>query len=152
MGYVLLFGPILLSNTEYARYKFVISFTLTFALTVLMMLYIRLWRPFTLVRAILMAAYGFSPVIISVYICTFYLDAFLKAGICTSISAVIFYFTNYVITLLFGPSDNHYQVDFHDWEQCINGNIHLILLISLLLISAVFVGVGIFRICKSKRR
>ena len=152
MGYVLLFGPILLSNTEYARYKFVISFTLTFALTVLMMLHIRLWRPFTLGRAILMAAYGFAPVIISVYICTFYLDAFLKAGICTSISAVMFYFTNYVITLLFGPSDNHYQVDFHDWEQCINGNIHLILLISLLLISAVFVGVGIFRICKSKRR
>ena len=152
MGYVLLFGPVLLSNTEYARYKFVISFTLTFALTVLMMLHIRLWRPFTLGRAILMAAYGFAPVIISAYICTFYLDAFLKAGICTPISAVMFYFANYVITLLFGPSDNHYQVDFHDWEQCINGNIHLLLLISLLLISAVFVGVGIFRICKSKRR
>ena len=152
MGYVLLFGPILLSNTEYARYKFVIAFTLTFALTVLMMLHIRLWKPFSLGRAILMAAYGFAPVIISVYICTFHLDAFLKAGICTSISAVMFYFTNYVITLLFGPSDNHYQVDFHDWEQCINGNIYLISLISLLLISAVFVGVGIFRIYKSKSR
>ena len=152
MGYVLLFGPILLSNTEYARYKFVISFTLTFALTVLMMLHIRLWRPFTLGSAILMAAYGFAPVIISAYICTFHLDAFLKAGICTSTSAVMFYFANYVITLLFDSSVNHYQVDFHDWEQCINGNIQLISLISLLLMSIVFIGIGIFRIRKSKQR
>lgn len=152
MGYVLLFAPILLSNREYARYKYVISFTLTFALTVLMLLHIRLWRPFMVGRAILMAVYGFTPVIISVYICTFYLDAFLKAGICTSISAVMFYFTNHVIALLFGPSGNHYQVDFHDWEQCISGNIHLISLISLLFISTVFVGAGIFRICKDKSR
>ena len=135
-----------------ARYKLVISFALTFVLTVLMMLHIRLWQPFALGRAILMAAYGFAPVIISAYICTFRLDAFLKAGICTAISAVMFYFTNYVITLLFGPSDNHDQVDFHNWEQCINGNIYLILLLSLLLMSTAFVGAGIFRIRKSKSR
>ena len=152
MGYVLVFGPILLSNTEYARHKFVISLTLIFVLTVLMMLHIYLWRPFALGRAILMAAYGFAPAIISAYICTFHLDAFLKTGICISIGAVIFYFANYVITLLFGSSGNHYQVDFHDWEQCINGNIQLISLISLLLISIVFIGIGIFRIRKSKQR
>ena len=152
MGYVLVFGPILLSNTEYARHKFVISLTLIFALTVLMMLHICLWRPFALGRAILVAAYGFAPAIISAYICTFHLDAFLKAGICTSTSAVMFYFANYVITLLFDSSVNHYQVDFHDWEQCINGNIQLISLISLLLMSIVFIGIGIFRIRKSKQR
>ena len=81
MGYVLLFVPVLLKETMYARYKLVISFTLTFALTVLMMLHICLWRPFALGRAILVAAYGFAPAIISAYICTFHLDAFLKAGI-----------------------------------------------------------------------
>ena len=151
MGYVLVLGPVLLSNSKYARYKFVISFTLTFVLTVLMMLNIRIWHPFMLGRAILMAAYGFAPVILSAYICTLYFDTFLKAGVCTAVSAVMFYFTNYVITALFGPSDNHYQVDFHDWEQCINGNIHLITLISLLFVSATFIGVGIFRICKSKQ-
>ena len=152
MGYVLLFVPIFLSKSNLSRYKFVISFTLPFALTVLMMLHIRLWQPFPLGHAILMAAYGFAPVIISVCICTFHLDAFLKAGICTSISAVMFYYANYVITLLFGPSDNHYQVDFHNWERCINGNIHLISLISFLFISVIFVGVGILRIRKNKSR
>lgn len=149
MGYVLLFGPILLSNTRYARYKFVISFALIFVLTVLMMLHIRIWQSFMLGRGILMAAYGFAPVILSAYICTLHFDGFLKAGICTAVSAVMFYFTNYVIAALFGPTENHYRVDFHDWEQCTNGNIHFISLISFLLISAVFIEIGIFRIRKS---
>lgn len=152
MGYVLLFGPILLSNTAYEGCRFAITVTLTFALTVLMMLHIRIWQPFPLGRAILMAAYGFAPVILSACICTFRLDAFAKAGICTAISAVMFYFANFVITVLFGPSDNHYQVDFHNWEQCINGNIHLICLLSFLLISAVFLGAGIYRSRKGKNR
>ena len=151
MGYVLLFVPVLLSGTEYSRYKFLISFTLTFALTVLMMLHIRIWQSFPLSRAILMAAYGFAPVIFSACICTFHFGSFLKAGICTTVSTVMFYFANYVIAVLFGPGDNHYQVDFQNWEQCANGNIHLILLISFLLISAVLMGIGIMRIRKVKK-
>ena len=152
MGYVLLFVPILLSKTNYSRYKFIISFTATFVLTVLMMLHIRIWQPYPLGRAILMAAYGFAPVILSAYICILHFDAFLKAGICTAVSAVMFYFTNYVITALFGPSDNHYQVDFHNWEECINGNTHLISLVSFLLLSVILIGIGICRIRKSKKQ
>ena len=150
MGYVLLFVPILLSKTDLSPYKFIISFTLTFALTVLMLLYIRLWRPFMLGSAILIAAYGFAPVILSAAVCTFHFDGFLKAGICTALSTVMFYCTNHVITALFGPPDNHYQVDFHDWEQCINGNIHLIFLITFLFVSVIFLGIGFFRARKSK--
>ena len=60
--------------------------------------------------------------------------------------AVMFFFTNYVMTALFGPSGNHYQVDFHNWEQCANGNIHLICLIVFLFISIVFLGIGIIRV------
>lgn len=151
MGYALVFVPILLSKTDLSSYKFVISFVLTFALTVLMILHIRLWQPFPLGSAILMAAYGFAPVILSSLVCTFRLDGFYKAGICTALSAVMFYCTNYVITALFGPSDNHYQVDFRNWEQCINGNIHLICLITFLFVSIVFLGIGLFRVRKSKQ-
>ena len=151
MGYVLLFVPILLSNTEYARYRFVISFSVTFVLTVLMMLHIRIRQTFPLGSAILMAAYGFAPVTLSTIICTFRLDAFFKAGICTALSAVMFYCTNHMITALFGPSDNHYQVDFSNWEQCANGNIHLICLITFLLVSAVFLGIGFLRAGRHKK-
>ncbi|MBO5130268.1 MAG: helix-turn-helix transcriptional regulator [Oscillospiraceae bacterium] len=151
MGYVLLFGPILLSNSKYTRYKFVISFTLTFTLTVLMMAHIRIWQPFMLGRAILMAVYCYTPVILSAYICTLHFDTFLKAGICTAVSAVMFYFTNYVITALFGPTENHYQVDLHNWEQYINGNIHFVCLTALLLLSAIFVATGIVRMFKNRK-
>lgn len=151
MGYVLVFGPILLSKSLYSPYKFVIPFALTFVLTVLMMLHIRIWQPFPLGSAILIAAYGFAPVILSTIICSFRLDAFFKAGICTALCAVMFYFANHAITALFGPADNHYQVDFRNWEQCINGNIHLICLITFLFVSAVFLGIGVFRVRKSKR-
>ena len=152
MGYVLLFVPILLSNGTYSRYKFVISFTLTFALAILMLLNIRIWQSFMLGPAILMTAYGFLPVILCAIINVFHFDGFLKAGICTAVSAVMFYFTNCVIAALFGPTENHYQVDFSNWEQCMNGNIHFILLMSLLLISAVFIGIGILRISRKKKR
>lgn len=152
MGYVLVFAPVLLSRTEYSRYKFVISFTACLVLTVLMQLHIRLWYSFPLGHAILMTVYGFTPVIFTACICTLPLDGFLRTGICTAVSAVMLYFTNYVATALFGPGDSHYLVDFRNWEQCANGNIHLITLISLLLVSAVFAGVGIFRIRRHKKR
>lgn len=151
MGYGLLLVPKLLSNTGYKRYRFVITFGFLLALTLLMMLHIRIWQIYPLGKAIMMAAYGFAPVILSAYICTLCLDGFLKAGICTAVCGVMFYFTNYVITVLFGPPDNHYQVDFHNWAECANGNIHLICLLAFLFISVVFAGIGICRIRNRQR-
>jgi hypothetical protein len=55
-----------------------------------------------------------------------------------------------VLGLLFGTNESSYQVNFHDWQQCREGNIYLIFLISLLFISVVFIGVGILRIRKSR--
>ena len=151
MGYVMVFGPIFLKKTTLSRYKLVISFGVLLVLTVLMLMYIRIWRFFPLGRAILMACYGFAPVIFSTYICTLPWDSFLKASVCVTISTVIFYFTNYVCTLLFGPSDTTYHVDFGNWEQCFNGNIHLIFLISFLLLSSIFLIIGICRIHKRRK-
>lgn len=153
MGYVLLFVPVLLSKTNYSRYKFIISFAVTFVLTVLIMVNIRIWQPFMLGNAILMAVYGFLPVIACAVICAFRFHALFKAGICTAISGIMFYCANYVATALFGPSSgNSYKVDFHNWEQCLDGNIQLIILISFLLISTVFFIIGFFRVRKNKKR
>ena len=153
IGYVLLFVPALLSKTNYSRYKFIISFTVTFALTVLMIINIRIWRPFILNNAILVAAYGFIPVIVCAVMCVFHFNTLLKAGICTAIIGTVLYCTNYVITSLYGPSaSSSYQVDFHNWEQCINGNVQFVMLLSFLLVSAVFIGIGIFSIRKKSNR
>lgn len=146
MGYVLLFVPILLSKTNYSRYKFIISFTVTLVLTILMMIHIRIWQPFMLGNAILMAVYGFAPVIICTALCIFRLHALLKAGICTAIIGIMLYCANHVATVLFGPpSSSFYQVDFHNWERCLNGNVQLIVLLSFLFVSAVFLTIGFFR-------
>ena len=153
MGYVLLFVPILLSKTNYSRYKFIISFTVTFVLTVLMMIHIRIWQSFMLGNAILMAIYGFVPVIICAAVCACRLHALLKAGICTVVIGITLYCANHVATFLFGPSSSSsYQVDFHNWEQCFNGNVQLIVLLSILSVSAVFFVIGFFRGIKNNKR
>ena len=153
MGYVLLFVPILLSKTKYSRYKFIISFTVTLALTVLMMMYIRIRQSFMLGNAILMAVYGFVPVIICTVVCAVRLQALLKAGICTAVSGITLYCANHVATVLFGPSSgSSYQVDFQNWEQCLNGNIQFIVLLAFLFVSAVFLAIGFFRVIRNNKR
>lgn len=153
MGYVLLFVPILLSKTNYSRYKFIISFTVTLVLTVLMMIHIRIRQAFMFGNAILMAVYGFAPAIACAVICTFRFNAFLKAGICTAVSGITLYCANHVAIALFGPSSSSsYQVNFHNWEKCLNGNIQLIVLLSLLFVSAVFFAIGFFSVIRNRKR
>ena len=153
MGYVLVFLPVLLSKTKYSRYKFVISFTCIFVLAVLMMMYIRIGQPFMLGNAILMAVYGFVSVIICAAVCTLRLYVLIRAGICTAVIGIALYCASYVATVLFGPSShNFYQVDFHNWEQCLNGNVQFIVLLSFLFVSAVFFLVGFFRVTKNNKR
>lgn len=152
MGYVLVFVPILLSKTKYARYKFTISCATVFVLTVLMMMHIHIWQPFVLENAILMVVYGFVPVITCTVICALRLHRLLKAGICTAICGITFYGANHVATALFGPpSGSSYEVDFNNWEQCLNGNVQFIVLISLLFVSAVLFTIGFLKDRKNKK-
>ncbi|MBR5540301.1 MAG: helix-turn-helix transcriptional regulator [Clostridia bacterium] len=150
IGYVLLFVPILLSKSCLSRYKFVISFVLAWGLTVVLLLSIYAWQPFMLGSAILITCYAFAPTILCAGICTLRFDAFLKAGICTGICIVAYYCTGYVVNCLFRVNQNHYQVNFQDWTYCISGNVHCICLLSFLLMSAVFTGIGLIRCRKNK--
>lgn len=152
MGYVLVFLPIVLSKTKLFRYRFIFSFLSEFVLTVLLLLNVNVWYPFSLARAIAITAYGFLPLIFCTVVCLFDFDGFLKAGICTLFTAVIFYFTNYVAGLLFGVTGNQYQVDFNDWERCINGNIYLLCLLAFSLLGVAFIAVGIARSNKLHRK
>ena len=151
LGYVLLFVPILLSKTRYSRYRFLLAFAVTFGLTVLMLMHIRLWQAFPLGNALLMTAYGFAPVLLCAAVRALGLPALLKAGICTAVSGIALYCANLVAAALFGPSSGgFYQVDFRNWEQCLNGNVPFLVLLSCLLVSAVFLAAGCLPIVKSK--
>lgn len=147
MGYVMVFVPVLLKRTKYARHKYILSFSALFALTVLMMIHIRIRHPFMLDNAILLAGYGFVPVIACAVICTFRFNAFLKAGICTTVIGITLYCANHVISALFGPPDNNpYQVDFQNWEQCLDGNVQFIMLTLFLLMSIILFMIGFFQV------
>ena len=147
MGYVMVFVPVLLKRTNYARQKYIISFSVLFALTIIMMMHIRIWQPFLLGNAMLLAAYGFIPVIACAVICAFRFNAFYKSGICTSLIGITLYCANHVIASLFGPPDNKpYQVDFQNWDQCLDGNIQLLMLILFLFVSAVLFMIGFNRV------
>ena len=152
MGYVVVFVPVLLVRTNYARHRYIISFSVLFVLTVLMMMHIRIWQPFMLGNAMLLAAYGFVPVIACAVICTFRFNALLKAGICTAVIGITLYCANHVIATLFGPPDNKpYQVDFQNWEQCLDGNVQFIMLMLFLFVSAVLFMIGFFRARKIEK-
>ena len=152
IGYEVIFAPIFLSRTKISRYKFIISFTAALVLTILLLLNIRIWNSFRLAPAILITCYAFFPAIICSVICALRLDPFFKAGICITSGTVLYYFTNLVVDKLLGRNNSSYQVNFGDWHQYSNGNVYFISLISLLFISILFLGAGVFRLFKKKNR
>ena len=151
IGYELIFIPIFLSKTKVSRYKFIISFTTACALTILLLLNIHIWNSFRVTPAILITCYAFIPAILCTVICAFRFEAFLKAGICIAFSTAVYYFTNYVVDKILGTNTVSYQVNFNNWQQYSNGNVHFISLISLLFISIIFLGVGVFRLCNKSK-
>ena len=148
MGYILVFGTILLSRTKLSRFKFVIAFTAVLVLTILILLCVYSWQPFMLGSAILITMYAYIPLIFCTTICMCSFDGFLKAGICTVVASCVYYCMGYVTNALFGLQENHYAVDFHNWAQCVTGNVHLIVITAMLLISAVLFVIGFLRVRK----
>ena len=152
MGYILIFGTILLSGTKLSRYKFIIAFTAVLVLTILILLCVYSWQPFMLGSAILITIYAYIPVIFCAVICMLAFDGFLKAGICTAVVSFLYYCMGHVTNALFGLNENHYEVDFHDWARCVTGNVHLIVITAMLCISAVFLAIGVLRVRKNKKQ
>ena len=145
MGYVLIFGTVLLSKTRYSRFKFIIVFTAVLMLTVTLLLYVNSLEPIMIGSAILITFYAYIPVIFCAAVSLLRFDAFLKAGACTLVSSLMYYCAGYVTNALFGLNENNYEVDFDNWTRCVSGNVHLIVITSMLLISAVLFAVGCLR-------
>ena len=143
--YEVIFLPIFLSQTKISRFKYIISFTVACILTILLLLNINIWNTFRVVPSILITCYAFIPIMICAAICLLRIDAFLKTGISIAFCTIVYYFTNYVVDKLFGTNNSSYQVNFNDWQQYSNGNVHFISLISLLSISVIFICIGIYR-------
>jgi hypothetical protein len=150
MGYVLVFGPILLAKTKYKRYKFLLSFGAVLVLTLLLLLSVHTFAAFRMGNAVLITLYAFAPVIFCVWLCLRKTDGFLKAGICTLVCSAVYYGIDYVVNALCGYEVQSVRVDFHNWQECTDGNVTLICLWSLLLVSLVFFVIGWIRVRRKK--
>lgn len=145
IGYTLLFLPMLLSETNIRKFRFLISFTLTFFLTVFLLWIINIWHPFMLIPSIIITCYCFIPFLLSAVICIFPFNSFIKAGICTLLSNAIYYFAGYVVNRLFHLNENHYVINFAEWKRYLNGNINFICSLSFLLIGILLITAGIVK-------
>ena len=113
---------------------------------------------FFIVLASLLCAYSFIPTFtlfteehkLQVFVATSYLsicllpwNGLMKGGICTLVCAVMYYFVGYVVDFLLHTKSDHYYVDFQNWEQCINGNVQLLIFLSAALIGVVLLFMGL---------
>ena len=76
----------------------------------------------------------------------------LKVCTCIAFHTVLLYFIEFIVDILFGTNSANYKVDFNNWAQHSQGNVTIICLVSLLLISAVLFVIGFLRVRKSKKR
>ena len=143
MGYVAVFLPIFLHRTQYKRYAFLAVAILLFVLTAFLLLTVRFYQAFLLLPAFVITAYSFIPLLICALICLLPWNGLMKGGVCTLVCAVMYYFVGYVVDFLLHTKRDHYYVDFHNWEQCINGNVQLLIFLSAALIGVVLLLVGL---------
>ena len=68
------------------------------------------------------------------------------------LSTLVYYFAGHIVNHLFNLSENHYEIDFYNWEQYTGGNVLFIILLSLLVVSVILIGTGILRISKNRKR
>ena len=152
MGYTLLFLPVLLSKSRIKNIRFMISFVLTFFFTIALLQTIYVLQPFMLTSAIKITCYGFIPVFLCCVICMLPFDSYIKAGFCTLLSTVAYYFSGHIVNYLFNLSENYYEIDFYNWTQHTGGNVLFIILLSFLFVSAVLISIGVCRVCRNKKR
>lgn len=150
IGYSAAFFPILLSKGSLSRFRFVITAASMFVLTVILLLCIYTWNSFSLTAAVGITSYAFMPLLISTAICSLRFDGFLKAGICTLLSTVMYYGIDDVINTLLGLTGNQYQINFQNWEQCSSGNVKFLCLCFFLCLGVAFLGIGIHRTRQNK--
>ena len=154
IGYSLLFGSMLLGKTKGKPYRFLLSFALAFLLTIALLLSIHAWQPFRIVPAIGLTGFGFLPALLCAALCLLRFDPFLKAGLCTLLSAGIYAFTPGVTERLFGVSGSEafYAFDFQNWQLHSNANVQFLVLLTCLFVGAGLLIAGLCRTRKTEKK
>ena len=143
MGYVAVFLPVLMARTAYKRYAFPAVSVLLLVLTLVLLLTVRAFQAFPFFSATAITVYSFIPLLFCAFICMQPWSGFLKTGVSILFSTVVYYFLGYVADVFFHTNEDYYHVNFHNWEQYLNGNVLCLVVLSCLLIGIVFLLIGL---------
>lgn len=145
MGYAAVFLPMLLYKTQWRRICVLVTFLSLFLLTLLLLALVRAYTVFPLMSSWLITAYAFLPVFFCAAIGLLRWNPFIKGAVGGYFTVGCYYFMGFVVNWLFDIKDNHYQVDFHNWDACVSGNVHCIMLLSFVFLATVFLLIGFIR-------
>lgn len=105
----------------------------------------------TFLRGAEVTAYCILPVAATIAVLAYLkVNGCFKASLIIILWGIFLFFVNNVVALIFSQPLRPFSFDFRDWETCLDGNIHLIILLSATLIAIAFFIVGLARHFKRK--
>ena len=153
LGYFLIFYPIvykkniLYLNDNYDRNKkyFLITYALGLLLsTTLLLFVINAYVPINIGDAIVITLYCFVILIVYGIVSLFNINKYYKLSICSLFTVGYFIgLVKVLITVLGEPDQYSYRVNFNDWINYTNGNIMFIVCAILILLSILFLVLGL---------
>ena len=154
LGYAVCFGPLFIRryiNNRYGRLSVPIYFGFVYLCLVFLLTVIRINVKYDLWRGILISFYSYIPFAVISVMHMLKINNYYKAAVDILSFGIIAYGLQWWIKWPYGgDASEYYRVDFADWSNCVNGNIAILTIIVLLVISAVFAIVGIYHSKKSR--
>lgn len=158
LGYFLVFYPIIfnklkmyLLDDKYNKIKKYFMLTYSsglLALTLLLLVVINSYSKIGMMGgAILITITSYSLLFSYAIVEFFNINRLLKLGIDGFITSIELVGIGYAIMRIANVTDNlaNYKVNFLDWENCINGNVMCIILLSIILISMILLTLGLHK-------
>jgi len=154
LGYAVFFLPFLLRRYLSERSKQfapLIYFTGAFICLLLLLAVVRLTAPFSLKTGVLIALYCFLPLWAISLLHPVKMGRCFKAAVDVFIAGIVLYgLQGWIALLTGGGARDSYSVNLADWQNHINGNIALLVLLAAVTAAAVLALFGAARRGKSK--
>lgn len=155
VGYVALFLPIVFNKTKFSlsedkfnklkKWFMLIYSTILLILTIVIVVLSRFYNEFNVLKGLLITMYAYLILYIFGIISLLKTNVFTKLGLCFVCLIAYLNGLNFVLYGLLGGNSggSYYDINFKDWPNHINGNVNLIVILSLLGLSILFLTIGI---------
>ena len=146
LGYAVCFGPSLIRryiDDRYRRLSVPVYFGFVYLCLVFLLLVIRVSVKYDLWRGILISLYSYIPFAVISVMHMLKMNNYYKAAVDILSFGIIAYGVQWWIGWQYnGDISKYYRVDFTDWINCASGNISILVLLALIIVSIVIAIAG----------